>query len=86
MRPTFRWWRKADQVGTAGARPRSLGVAWSITPRMVLRAGYGIFYQQTERYGSESLEQIVTNGRADYDALQTRAQRRFANGFAFTAA
>ena len=182
-----------------------VGIAWTITPRMVLRGGYGIFYQQTDRYGSESqlglnlpqlvdasitansanqapaftfvqgftslapanidksivqwriqdpnqdtptvhqfsfgpevqlpgnmvvaaeyvgnrtrhgrrlrnlnqgilaapgstsvtfpyaqygfgnafLEQIVTNGRADYDALQTRAQRRFANGFAFTAA
>ena len=182
-----------------------VGVAWTVTPRMVLRGGYGIFYQQTDRYGSESqlglnlpqlvdaaisrnsaaqppaftfsegftplspdnvdksivqwriqdpnqntpivhqfsigpefqlpgnivaaaeyvgnrtrngrrlrnlnqgiltnpgqpgvvfpyeqygfgnafLEQIVTNGRADYDALQTRAQRRFANGMAFTSA
>jgi hypothetical protein len=181
-----------------------LGAAWTITPRLVMRAGYGIFYQQTDRYGSESqlglnlpqlvdasitansaanapaftfaqgftpltpetvdksivqwriqdpdqdtpivhqfsvgpefqvgnmvvaaeyvgnrtrngrrlrnlnqgillnpgqpgvvfpyaqygygnafLEQIVTNGRADYNALQTRAQRRFADGFAFTAA
>ncbi len=37
-------------------------------------------------FGNAFLEQIVTNGRADYDALQTRAQRRFANGFAFTTA
>jgi len=28
--------------------------AWSTTPRMVVRGGYGIFYQQTDRYGSES--------------------------------
>lgn len=28
--------------------------AWSTTPRLVLRGGYGIFYQQTDRYGSES--------------------------------
>ncbi len=28
--------------------------AWSVTPRMVVRGGYGVFYQQTDRYGSES--------------------------------
>ncbi len=31
-----------------------VGAAWTMTPRMVWRAGYGIFYQQTDRYGSES--------------------------------
>ncbi len=31
-----------------------VGVAYSVTPRIVLRGGYGIFYQQTDRYGSES--------------------------------
>lgn len=31
-----------------------VGVAWTVTPRMVLRGGYGIFYQQSDRYGSES--------------------------------
>ncbi len=31
-----------------------VGAAWSVTPRIVLRGGYGIFYQQTDRYGSES--------------------------------
>ncbi|MEZ5284652.1 MAG: TonB-dependent receptor [Vicinamibacterales bacterium] len=31
-----------------------VGVAWTVTPRVVMRAGYGIFYQQTDRYGSES--------------------------------
>ena len=31
-----------------------VGVAWSLTPRVVMRGGYGIFYQQTDRYGSES--------------------------------
>lgn len=31
-----------------------VGVAWTATPRVVLRGGYGIFYQQTDRYGSES--------------------------------
>ena len=31
-----------------------VGVAWSVSPRVVVRAGYGIFYQQSDRYGSES--------------------------------
>lgn len=31
-----------------------VSVAWSVTPRVVFRAGYGIFYQQSDRYGSES--------------------------------
>jgi hypothetical protein len=31
-----------------------VGVAWTMTPKMVWRAGYGVFYQQTDRYGSES--------------------------------
>ena len=31
-----------------------VGVAWTVTPTVVMRAGYGIFYQQTDRYGSES--------------------------------
>ena len=33
--------------------PRA-GIAWSLSPRTVLRGGYGIFYQQQDRYGSES--------------------------------
>ena len=33
--------------------PRA-GFAWSLSPRTVLRGGYGIFYQQQDRYGSES--------------------------------
>jgi hypothetical protein len=37
-------------------------------------------------YGNAFLEQIVTNGRADYDSLQVRGQRRLASGFAYTLA
>lgn len=37
-------------------------------------------------YGSAHLQQIVTNGNADYHALQPRAQRRMSNGLAFTVA
>jgi hypothetical protein len=36
-------------------------------------------------YGSAYLEQIVTNGRANYHALQTKLQRRMSGGLAFTA-
>lgn len=35
-------------------------------------------------YGTAFLQQIVTNGNADYDSLQIRAQRRFVNGWGFT--
>jgi hypothetical protein len=31
-----------------------VGLAWSMTPSVVMRAGYGVFYQQSDRYGSES--------------------------------
>ena len=31
-----------------------VGFAWTLNPRTVVRGGFGIFYQQTERYGSES--------------------------------
>jgi hypothetical protein len=31
-----------------------VSIAWSASPRVVLRAGYGLFYQQSDRYGSES--------------------------------
>lgn len=31
-----------------------VGVSWNPVSRLVLRGGYGIFYQQTDRYGSES--------------------------------
>ncbi len=31
-----------------------VGLSWNPATRLVLRAGYGIFYQQTDRYGSES--------------------------------
>ena len=62
-----------------------VGVAWSATPRLVVRGGYGVFYQQTDRYGSESqlglnLPQLVdaaitANSGADAPAFT------FAQGF-----
>ena len=62
-----------------------VGVTWSVTPRVVLRGGWGVFYQQTDRYGSESqlglnLPQLVdasitANSAADAPAFT------FAQGF-----
>jgi hypothetical protein len=37
-------------------------------------------------FGNAFLEQIVTNGRADYNALQTRVSRRMTNGLAYSVA
>jgi hypothetical protein len=37
-------------------------------------------------YGNAYLEQIVTSGRADYDSLQVRMQRRMSGGLAYTLA
>ena len=62
-----------------------VGVSWSVSPRLVVRGGFGIFYQQTDRYGSESqlglnLPQLVdasitSNSAADAPAFT------FAQGF-----
>lgn len=62
-----------------------VGVAWTINPSVVMRGGYGVFYQQTDRYGSESqlglnLPQLVdadinANSAADAPAFT------FAQGF-----
>ena len=62
-----------------------VGAAWTITPRMVLRGGYGIFYQQTDRYGSESqlglnLPQLVDTSITANSAAQAPAFT-FAQGF-----
>lgn len=62
-----------------------VGITWSATDRLVIRGGYGIFYQQFDRYGSESqlglnLPQLVdasitANSAADAPAFT------FAQGF-----
>jgi hypothetical protein len=62
-----------------------VSLAWSASPRLVVRAGYGAFYQQQDRYGSESqlglnLPQLVdvaisANSAADAPAF------RFRDGF-----
>jgi hypothetical protein len=62
-----------------------VGVAWTMTPRLVWRGGYGVFYQATDRYGSESQlamnppqlvdVNILANSAADPPAMILR------NGF-----
>ncbi|MBI4477270.1 MAG: TonB-dependent receptor [Acidobacteria bacterium] len=65
-----------------GRRLRNLNQGIIQTPRV----GPVVFPYAQYGFGSAFLEQIVTNGRADYHALQTRVQRRFANGLAFSVA
>jgi hypothetical protein len=51
----------------------------------MIRDGTVVFPYAQYGYGSAYLEQIVTNGRSNYHALQTRLQRRMSGGLAFTA-
>jgi hypothetical protein len=62
-----------------------VGLSWNPTPRLVLRGGYGIFYQQTDRYGSESqlglnLPQLVDAAISANNANEAPAFT-FAQGF-----
>jgi hypothetical protein len=62
-----------------------VSMAWSATPRLVLRAGYGVFYQQQDRYGSESqlglnLPQLVDVAISANSATDPPAFR-FSQGF-----
>ncbi|MBA2306293.1 MAG: TonB-dependent receptor [Acidobacteria bacterium] len=62
-----------------------VGIAWTMKPKIVLRGGYGVFYQQTDRYGSESqlglnLPQLVDASISADSASQAPAFT-FAQGF-----
>jgi hypothetical protein len=62
-----------------------LGAAWNPTQRLVIRGGYGIFYQQTDRYGSESqlglnLPQLV-DAAISADSGNVAPAFTFAQGF-----
>jgi hypothetical protein len=62
-----------------------VGVTWSVTPTVVLRGGWGVFYQQTDRYGSESqlglnLPQLVDASITANSAAE-RPAFTFAQGF-----
>src|SRR5688572_12095912 len=59
-----------------------VGVAWTATPRLVVRGGYGVFYQQTDRYGSES--QLGLNLPQLVDASITANSAAEAPAFTFT--
>lgn len=64
-----------------GRRLRNLNQGQIMTVNNVLT---NVFPYAQYGFGTAFLEQIVTNGRADYDSLQIRAQRRFVNGWGFT--
>lgn len=63
-----------------GRRLRNLNEGIITTPGV----GPVVFPYAQYGFGNAFLEQIVTNGRANYNALQTRVQRRMSNGLAFT--
>lgn len=65
-----------------GRRLRNLNQGIIVTPGV----GPVVFPYAQYGFGSAFLEQIVTNGRADYDALQVRLQRRMSGGLAFNVA
>lgn len=52
----------------------------------VIQGNTVVFPYAQYGYGNAFLEQIVTNGRADYDALQMRVQRRMSRGLSYTVA
>ncbi len=62
-----------------GRRLRNLNEGIIVTPGV----GPVVFPYAQYGYGGTYLEQIVTNGRADYNALQTRFSRRMSGGLAF---
>jgi Carboxypeptidase regulatory-like domain len=62
-----------------------VGLSWTPTSRMVIRSGFGVFYQQTDRYGSESqlglnLPQLVDASITSNSAAEAPAFT-FAQGF-----
>jgi hypothetical protein len=59
-----------------------IGVTWSATDRIVFRGGYGVFYQQFDRYGSES--QLGLNLPQLVDASITANSGTEAPAFTFT--
>jgi hypothetical protein len=65
-----------------------LGVAYHPLNRLVLRAGYGIYYQHHERYGSESMMNLNPPFLTDVDLTQslgsTTPQFMLDSGFPFS--
>ncbi len=59
-----------------------VGLSWNPVTRLVMRAGYGIFYQQSDRYGSES--QLGLNLPQLVDASITANSGNDAPAFTFT--
>jgi hypothetical protein len=60
-----------------------LGFAYQVTNRVVLRGGYGVFYQHSNRIGSESLLQLNPPALLDVQLNQSGASTVFQlkNGF-----
>jgi len=57
----------------------------NINQGMIQADGSVVFPYEQYGYGRAHLQQIGTNGRANYHALQTQLQKRFSDGLGFTA-
>ncbi len=85
------WQLASNMVGAVeyvGNRVRNGRRLRNLNEGIIQTAGVGpvIFPYAQYGFGNAFLEQIVTNGRANYNALQTRLQRRMSDGLAFTVA
>jgi hypothetical protein len=71
-----------------GNRTRNVRRLPNLNEGIIQRIGVGPVEYTYAQYGfgNAFLEQIVTNGRADYNALQTRFSRRMSGGLAFNVA
>ena len=73
-------------VEYVGNRTRNGRRLRNLNEGIIQPAATGVFPYAQYGYGNAYLEQIVTNGRADYNALQMRMQRRMSGGLAYTVA
>ena len=73
-------------VEYVGNRTRNGRRLRNLNEGIIQANGTVVFPYAQYGYGNAYLEQIVTNGRADYDSLQMRMQKRMAGGLAYTLA
>ena len=78
------WWPRSSTSATA--RATAGGCATSTKASSSARRRTVVFPYAQYGFGNAYLEQIVTNGRADYNSLQMRMQKRMSGGLAYTLA
>lgn len=73
-------------VEYVGNRTRNGRRLRNLNQGIIQANGSVVFPYAQYGYGNAFLEQIVTNGRADYDSLQVRMQKRMSAGLSYTLA